>query len=455
MLYSSEKRDITMALAGDVMVTRRLSVFSEERFVQFRELLRSADVAFANFESTARHYHEGSPSLTAGTFMTTEPKLLEDIRWMGFNLLSCANNHAFDYGEQGILDTIRHLEASGFVHAGTGRNLREARSPAYLDTPGGRVALIAATSFFREWNQAGEQRPDSAGRPGVNPLGFRKSYSVDSQAMADLRRIGVGLGLELDRERLRSFGFASRAEVGVDTEQEYQFLGQKFVVGDGFGVQTKANEKDAAGNLAQLREARRQADWVIVSLHYHEMGGASLLTAGKRTALDECAAFFADFSHRCIDEGADVVVGHGPHISLGVEIYKGKPIFHGLGNFILENETVRFIPDHSYSRFGLGSEATPADFLDARSDKDTRAHPADPLYWQAILATCKIASGKLKQVALYPVDLGFRRPRPQRGRPLLAEGQTAEEIIARMARLSRKLGTDIVYRAPAGVIELD
>ena len=105
--------------------------------------------------------------------MTTDPKLLEDLKWLGINLVSCANNHAFDYGEDGVLANLKHLDAAGLVHAGTGKNLAEARAPGYLDTPNGRVGLIAATATFRPWNQAGEQRPDLRGRPGINPLGFQ------------------------------------------------------------------------------------------------------------------------------------------------------------------------------------------------------------------------------------------------------------------------------------------
>lgn len=453
MLYNSERGDITIALTGDIMLTRSLAVFTEARFLQLRELLRSADVVFANFESSAREYNEGSPSLGHGTFMTTEPKLLEDVKWFGINLLSCANNHAGDYGEEGILASIRHLDTAGIPQAGTGRNLREARSPAYLDTPGGRVALIATTSFFHEWHQAGEQRPDFRGRPGVNPLGFRSSYTVDYEAMNDLRRIGVALGFEADKERRRNFGFFSPAEVGIDSEKEYHFLGQRFLAGQGFSVQTKVNERDATENLRQVREARRQADWVIVSLHYHEMGGLTFLTARKRVELEECAAFVKDFAHQCIDEGADVVAGHGPHITLGMELHQGKPIFYSLGNFIMQNETVRFFPAHPYSRFGLDHNATPADFLDARSDRDTKAHPAEPLYWETVCAVCQFAAGKLKQVTLYPVDLGYGRHRPQRGRPLVADAEKGEKIIARLARLSKELGTEVTYRNGCGITE--
>lgn len=148
MLYDSESGDFTISLLGDVMPTRCLAVFREERYLQLREILTSADATFANLETCVHEYLEGHQGISGGTYMTTEPHLLEDLRWLGVSLVSCANNHAFDYGEEGVLATMKHLDSAGIPHAGTGRNLREARSPAYLDTSRGRVALIAATATF-------------------------------------------------------------------------------------------------------------------------------------------------------------------------------------------------------------------------------------------------------------------------------------------------------------------
>jgi poly-gamma-glutamate synthesis protein (capsule biosynthesis protein) len=149
MIYQAQKGNLTIALAGDTMLTRKLTPFKEERFLTLRELLRGADTAFANLEGTVHTWDEGTPGITQGTFMTTEPKLLDDLKWLGINLVSCANNHAFDYGEGGVLANIKHLDDAGIAHAGTGRNLAEARAPAYLDTPNGRIALVAATATFR------------------------------------------------------------------------------------------------------------------------------------------------------------------------------------------------------------------------------------------------------------------------------------------------------------------
>ena len=317
-----------------------------------REILRGADAAFANLEGTVHTWDEGTPGITQGTFMTTEPRLLEDLKWLGINMVSCANNHAFDYGEDGVLANIRHLDDAGIVHAGTGRNLAQARAPAYLDTPNGRIALVAATATFRPWNQAGEQRPDLRGRPGINPLGFQTTYHVDGAAFDQLQRISRELGFEKSHERARKH-FYSDKEIPDAKSAELSLLGNRYVRGEGFSIETQANERDLQDNLRWIREARRQADWLVVSVHCHEFGGASLLTAGSRAELEETAGFVTRFAHQAIDEGADMFVGHGSHFPMGIEIYKGKPIFYSVGNFIFQNETVGFFPADAYERFDL------------------------------------------------------------------------------------------------------
>ncbi|HEY3167328.1 MAG TPA: CapA family protein [Candidatus Binatia bacterium] len=453
MIYAAEKGNFTIALAGDTMLTRKLTPFKEERFMALREILRGADAAFANLEGTVHAWDEGTPGITQGTFMTTEPKLLEDLKWLGISMVSCANNHAFDYGEGGVLANIKHLDAAGLVHAGTGRNLAEARAPNYLDTPNGRVALIAATATFRPWNQAGEQRPDLRGRPGINPLGFQTAYSIDAAAFAQLQRISHGLGFEKSNERARKH-FYSDKEIPAANSAELSLLGNRYVAGEGFAIATEASERDLQDNLRWMREARRQADWVVVSVHCHEFGGASLLTAGTRADLEETADFVTKFAHQAIDEGADVFVGHGSHFPMGIEIYKGKPIFYSVGNFVFQNETVGFFPADAYERFDLDLKATPADFLDARTSGGKKGHPSDPAYWENMFAVCQFASGRLKEIKIYPIDQGFGRPRPQRGRPVLAEGEVAQRVLERVVRLSRRYGTSIRARDGVSVIEL-
>jgi poly-gamma-glutamate capsule biosynthesis protein CapA/YwtB (metallophosphatase superfamily) len=453
MTYESEKGNFTIALAGDTMLTRKLTPFKEAGFLKLREILHHADTGFANLEGTVHNWDEGTPGITQGTFMTTDPKLLEDLQWLGINLVSCANNHAFDYGEDGVLANLKHLDSAGMAHAGTGKNLAEARAPGYLDTPNGRVALVAATATFRPWNQAGEQRPDLRGRPGINPLGFNTTYSVDAAAFEQLKRISQGLGFEKSNERARKH-FYSDKEIGDGKAAELTLLGNRYVPGEGFAIATEANQRDLQDNLRWIREARRQADWLVVSAHCHEFGGASLLTAATRAELEETADFVTKFAHQAIDEGADIFVGHGSHFPMGVEIYKGKPIFYSVGNFVFQNETVGFFPADAYERFDLDLKATPSDFLDARTNGGKKGHPSDPAYWENMFAVCEFSNNKLKEIRIHPIDQGFGRPRPQRGRPVLAEGDVADRVIERVIRLSKRYGTKVVNRSGIGVIEL-
>ena len=453
MPYEAEKGNFMLALAGDTMLTRKLIPFKEEKFLRLREILRGADAAFANLEGTVHAWDEGTPGITQGTFMTTDPKLLEDLKWLGINMVSCANNHAFDYGEDGVLANLRHLDAAALAHAGTGKNLAEARAPGYLDTPNGRVGLIATTATFRPWNQAGEQRPDLRGRPGINPLGFQTRYRVDAAAFEQVKRISRELGFAKSDERARKH-FYSDKEIPDAKSAELSLLGNRYLLGEGFSIETQANERDLQDNLRWIREARRQSDWLVVSAHCHEFGGASLLTASTRAELEETADFVTKFAHQTIDEGADVFVGHGSHFPMGIEIYKGKPIFYSVGNFLFQNETVGFFPADAYERFDLDLKATPSDFLDARTAGGKKGHPSDPAYWENMFVVCKFEAKKLMEIKIFPIDQGFGRPRPQRGRPVLADGEVAKRVIERVTGLSRRYGTKISNRDGVGVIEL-
>jgi poly-gamma-glutamate synthesis protein (capsule biosynthesis protein) len=231
-------------------------------------------------------------------------------------------------------------------------------------------------------------------------------------------------------------------------------LGSHYARDRTFSISTEGNGRDVEDNLRWIREARRQADWVVVSVHSHEFGGKTLLTARTRAELEDPADFIADFAHRAIDVGADVFVGHGSHFPMGMEIYNGKPIFYSVGNLIFQNETVGFFPADAYERFDLDLKATPSDFLDARTGGGKKGHPSEPAYWENMFAVCNFGAKKLNEIKIYPIDQGFGRPRPQRGRPLLAEGEVANRVIERVARLSQRYGTKIVNREGVGIVEL-
>jgi poly-gamma-glutamate synthesis protein (capsule biosynthesis protein) len=92
--------------------------------------------------------------------------------------------------------------------------------------------------------------------------------------------------------------------------------------------------------------------------------------------------------------------------------------------------------------------------LDARTSGGKKGHPSDPAYWENMFAVCHFDKNKLKEIKIYPIDQGFGRPRPQRGRPLLSEGEVASRVIERVTHLSRRYGTKVSNRDGVGVIEL-
>ena len=435
MPYQSQARGARFAFVGDVMLSRSLRPFAEPDYLRLLSLLRDSDLAVANLETVVRHPEEGYPNFTVGTPMTTPPGLLEDLQWMGIRLVSIANNHATDYGVAGVQAMLAHLRAAGLKAAGAGEHLAGARAPAYIDTAKGRVALVAATSFFRPWNAAADQRPDAQGRPGINPLGFGATYVVRPADFEALRRMSEGLGLAQERAR-HARQFYSKAELGEQSDDRLTLFGQQFRRGETYAVETRANRADAEANLRAIAEARRQADWVVFSFHSHEFGDGNRLSAETDAGLTDPARFAVEFAHAAVDAGADVVTGHGPHLTLGAEVYRGRPIFYSLGNFIFQNDTVGQFPAESYRRFGLGHEATPADFLDARTDRDARGFPAEAAFWEGCLACVGFEAGQLARLELHPLDLGFGAGRAERGRPMLASGKRADAILERLERLS-------------------
>jgi poly-gamma-glutamate synthesis protein (capsule biosynthesis protein) len=416
--------EMTLALAGDAIITRRLSVFGEPEFMALRDLVQGATAAFVNLEIL---FHNFEPdiipaSASGGTYMQADPAIAEELVWMGFDMVSMANNHTGDYGVGGLRSTTRAVEAAGLVHAGTGENLAEARAPGYLETPGGRVALISAASTFPDGSRAGHQRKDVRGRPGLSPIRSDRVYQITQDQMDALMSYQEGTG--------RSRGGGSRLRL----------FGETFQVGDDYRSLTTPHEGDLAEIVASVEEAKRQADFVIFSGHSHDSGRTNNYPAD----------FLVTLAHAVIDAGADIFLAHGPHVVRGIEIYKGKPIFYSLGDFVFQNETVPRQPADNYERYGLDPEAVAPDFFDAR--QRSGGFPSRPQVWESFVAMVRFQDGELAGVELHPITLGHGLDRPQRGRPLLATGDLARKIIDETREYSQPFGTEIVFENGIGVI---
>lgn len=428
LFAQSADRPVTFALTGDSIITQKVSVFSEPPYLEMIEAIRAADVAYTNLEMLFHDYEPYPAAQSGGTYMRAEPSLLQDVLWAGFDMVSLANNHAVDYGIEGLHVNRDWVKKSGLTFAGVGDNLSLARSPGYLDSRAGRVALISCASTYPSFGLAGPDRPDVHGRPGLNPLRFNTVYRLDAEGMAALRTVQTKL---------------SGGRSGSAASNAVTFQGNRYELADKPGVVTTPNEQDLAEITASIRSARKQADWVVVAVHCHESAPG---------ARERPPQFLETFARAAVDAGADMIVGTGSHILEGVEIYKGKLVFYSLGDFIFQNETVEFLPAENYLTYRLGPEATPADFNDRRSNNDTRSFPADEKIWRSVIAFPTFRDGKLERVELLPITLGQKKPRPQRGRPLPAVGNEAQQIIEHLAELSALFGTKIVFQNGKGII---
>src|SRR6266704_3353876 len=271
---------ITITLAGQSMIRSDIRATTPAEVPVIQGLLKG-DVVFTNLESAVA---EKGETVHEGRGFLTPPEALDALQTFGFNLLSLSGNHAFDLKATGIQNTLRETDNRKIVHAGTGNTVAEAAAPGYLHTPKGTIALIASASGLIAPGGSA-----TAERPGVNELRV-EAGDKENEATADL---------------------------------------------PGAPGNTP-NQEDSQRILQSIRDARQHADLVIVYQHNRVFGNhsfATIFTEGmqERLAPNE---WLRKWTHAEVDAGADIVVMHGAPLLHGVEIYRGRPIFYDLGNFI-------------------------------------------------------------------------------------------------------------------------
>lgn len=429
-----------LALTGDSIILRKISKYNDEPTAKLYQLLAEADVAFTNLEVLPNNF-AGYPAVeSGGSHFAAHDWVVDDLQALGFDLFSCANNHALDYSTVGCVATIEQLERKGVAFAGIGRNLGDARMPVYFDSAAGSVAMLSCSSSFAKGQHAGEQRPEMQGRPGLNPIRYETVYELPEERIAQLREIAEALGVEQRRQERLTSGFY----FPPDDPAIFPFMDQNFRPGDAPAIRTTPNVKDMDAIAKWVRESATRADLVMLSLHAHEQGDTK----------QDPAEFIPVFCRAMIDAGAHMVVGHGPHLIRGMEIYKGKPIFYSLGNFIGQNELVWRLPAESYERFRADPSLTPGDVYRTRTKNNTQGFPADKIYWESLMPVLQYADGKLSSIDIHPVTLGLGEPEYRRGRPRLAEGDEGEAILKRFASLSEAFGTDVQIAGGKATVSL-
>jgi len=374
---------ITITLTGQSMIRSDIRATAPAAVPVIQGLLKG-DVVFTNLEAAVA---EKGETIHEGRGFLTPPEALDALTTFGFNLLSLSGNHAFDLRVKGIQNTIREADSRKIVHAGTGNNLAEAAAPAYLHTPKGTIALIASASGLI--TPGGSATAD---RPGVNELRI-EAGGKENEATADL---------------------------------------------PGAPANTP-NAEDSQRVLQSIRDARQHADLVIVYQHNHVFANRSFATIFTEGMPERLAPndWLRKWTHAEVDAGADIVVMHGAPLLHGVEIYRGKPIFYDLGNFIYN-----LVPTLTY--------------ID------------EPISWESAIAYVQFEGGILKSVSLRPVALnvmGEGQPDVHneyadnqflhtRGLPSPATGARAGYILQRLADLSKPFGTKFEIKGDTAEIKI-
>lgn len=366
-------KSIKIALCGDVLISRRMPNRYLKHLQEISNILKEQDCCFGNLETTI-HRREGYPEMfPGGSYTMADPLCLKDLQAFGFNVFNTANNHSMDYSHGGLLATIRNLDELGIPHCGTGKNLAEATQPAYVECENGRVAFIGITSSFHDSYAAGPQNQDLQGRPGVNPLRHTAVYELDEKNFEDLTRIASVAGINSYHDQARKEGY-------LQQEEYFKFGTFNFKKGTKNAVCTTPNKADLQRTLNTIADCRFSCDVIVVSVHSHQFKGLD-----KHNEPD----FINIFAKECIDAGADIVVCHGPHVTRGISEYGKGIIFHGLGNFILQHETMSVIAEEQYRKVGLTRETATGvgEAIYKRSCGGSKGLTADPDAWISYFAT--------------------------------------------------------------------
>ncbi len=405
---------------GDALIQRRIP----EKYKGYEQLLpfiMQGDMRFFNLETTLNYEGDCFASQhSGGTYLRANPEVLDDLKKLGFNTTSFNNNHVMDYSYGGLIESLKFVKESGLVNAGVGRNMAEAAAPRFLDTENGRVALISINSTFHPAMMAGIQSVRMPGRPGINGLRYKTVYTVPQAEFDTLKKVAKESYINAARDVAIMEGYTNPGP-----EDELVFGNHEFKLGEKTEQHTYCNQIDLARVKTAIDEARLQADYVMISLHAHEHSGLSK---------DDIADFIEEFAHFCIDNGADGIIGHGPHVLRAIEVYKEKPIFYSLGDFILQLYDMEFVPEEQYAGYGLASHSSNIyEFVEKRSQGFKKGLMETPAAMQTVIPYWEMEDGKLTCLKLLPVEMIHDGHHSEIGLPRIAEDLSFVEKLKNMS----------------------
>ena len=455
----SVEGDFTIAVVGDIVQTRPITQLDDPAIAAAIEPIRSADFAIGNLEQAICDWRKFSGHhYGVGAFMImAHPSIADDLAAMGFGVLSRANNRLSDFGAEGNRATDNHLRRVGIQPVGYGEHLSEARAPVYVDTEKGRIAAIGATSSFQPGGEkafsAAARIGNSNGRPGVNSLHVSRTITLPPKAWSLLN--------ELVREANYAFPLNYAIQGGLTVyEDRIQILHNTYVPGDEASYRYTADRAETDIVMKEIRNAAAYSNFTIFTLHSHQWNiDPDDPLGGFHGETNEPPDFLESLGREAIDNGADMFCAHGPFDFRAIEIYKGKPIFYGLGSFVRQPYMQEYVPWETYSAHtftGHDYESVnpidtiipDAEFLTTRTGR----HPAR--YFRGASVSCDYKDSRLRRLTIHPLDLGIDGPLSDLGTPRQAGSEVADEILQSIAAHSKRFGTEVQIANGTGVIEV-
>lgn len=390
-----------------------------------RKAVMQGDFSVVNAETLFSDFDCFPSQYSGGTWVNARPDVLGDILAYGFSMCGASNNHSLDYSYGGLFSTIETFKKYKVPYCGIGASLEEAAAPVTVENEKGKIAVIAISSTFNNAAKASATAPDLPPRPGLNFLRHSEVYQVTAEHMKALREIAVGTAINGSYELNAKTGFAVK-------DGTYYFGGIRFIEGECEKKITKPNAADVERTCASIREAAKTHDAVIVMLHCHEIRDFEF--TGQ-------ADFAVEFAHACIDAGATAIVGGGTHQLKPVEIYKGKPIFHSLGDFAFQNGSVEILPPDFKEQYKVPITATAEEALNARSQGGKVGLHTDIANYLSVIPYFEVEDGEVKNIRLTPIELGFEMDDEIKGLPHIADAKTSEKICNQLNKISAEYGT--------------
>lgn len=412
---------VSFTATGDALILERFPV-KDGNYDAIRQEIRKGDVRITNLETVISDEPHFANTFSGGGWITAPSAVLTDLQELGFNFYACANNHAMDYSYGGLLSTAAELRKRKMLFSGIGESMSLASQPAFVQTPGGRVALFSVAALYEHQHgaRAGDPHDGLPGRPGLNIL--RRNCFI-----------------RVTEEQFRVYSEIAEMAGAYRTEDEGYCIDNRHTIkavkdGEPVGRFTTPNEADMSRILAQIGAAKRISAMAVICMHAH----ANKLIESYLNET-EPDYYLEEFVHRAIDAGADAIVGSGCHRMRGIEIYKGKPIFYSLGNFVFTvyADSARMPYDYLEERKIPWSVPGPdAVALSASYDADLNVNP---VYYRSVIPYWEMENGKLKSLELQPIELDMSSVPGLKGFP---HPCAPELLIDDLREASRPYGTE-------------